>query len=55
MRYFKYQYSGSMGNIWALFSGIKDAPNEVIEAVKSLNNKGYLTYQSKNNLFRLKY
>lgn len=45
MRYFKYQYSGSMGNIWALFSGIKDAPNEVIEAVKNSPNANYCNYE----------
>lgn len=45
MRYFKYQYSGSMGSIWALFSGIKDAPNEVIEAVKNSPNANYCNYE----------
>lgn len=34
-----------MGSIWALFSGIKDAPNEVIEAVKNSPNANYCNYE----------
>lgn len=34
-----------MGSIWALFFGIKDAPNEVIEAVKNSPNANYCNYE----------
>lgn len=41
MRYFKYQYSKSLGNIWQLFSDLKDAQQEVLKMKDSFNKCDY--------------